>query len=84
MAENTVLYRRWPSGQLVQYVFGGRSAYTYLIDQHGHRRLKRHATVTDMADAIRHLTSGTPVDPKDVPAEPDLVERATGSLSGHA
>lgn len=71
---NIVLYRRWPNGQLVQYEYGGRSAYIYLIDSQGHRRLKRHATITDVAEAVKDLTAGIPVDPKDVPSKPDIMQ----------
>lgn len=73
MAENIVLYRRRADGGITQYEFGAKSMYLYDVEPDGRRRLRRHATITDMADAIQHFPSGTPVDPKDVPAEPALI-----------
>lgn len=73
MAENIVLYRRWPkTGELVQYEFGSRSAYMHLVGKDGRRKFYRHYALKpdSMAESIRTIPTGTPVDPKDVPPKP--------------
>lgn len=74
MADIIVLYRRLSNGDLVQYKFGGRSAYLSLVKKSGRREMLRHYSITDVAAAARTIPSGTPVPPEQVPAEPSLAD----------
>lgn len=74
MESSVVLYRRAPDGSLIQYEFGGRSAYQHLVEPDGRRRMLKHYSITSVADAIRDIPVGTPVPASDVPEEPPLFD----------
>ena len=75
LAPAVKLYRRLPTGVILQYEIGPGSAYQYEVQRDGTRALRKSYRITSQAAAIKDLPAGEPIEESDVPPDPGLLGR---------